>query len=163
MNIEFDELLYKLDVSEVKQYYVPREDVPHESVLCFDPSPEQKIQLAYMIWQVATRNRSIYSTSTSKLTPMFEVAESIFSATLENLKSLLLPFAAGNRDLTGKLCYMLFKEYQPAFEKHIQNWEIIHRPDSIWIDEKSNGVFLAPYGDRAAVGLNPTDYVFIYK
>lgn len=169
MEIQFSELLYELDVSNVKQSVVPKitdqntdPSLSHELVLCYYPDPEQKIQLAFMAWRVATLKRSCYSTSTSRSTQMFEVAEKIFTATLECLKSLLLPFTGGNRGLTNELCARLFNEYQRAFEKYINKWDIIHRPDGIWVDEKSNDVFLAPYKSGVVLGLNPIDYVFIY-
>lgn len=170
MIIEFSERLYTLDVSEVKYHDVPRiidpnEDLSHPStkgfVRCYEPDSNQSIQLAFIIWRVATRDRNLLYGQRS--TPMYAEAEKICTATRDNLKSLLLPFVGGRATDAYDLCVNLLKTYESKIAECQEGWSIITRPDSVWIDRDSKSMFLAPYNDRVAVGLNPTKYIFVYN
>ncbi|MBO7505035.1 hypothetical protein J6T66_02540 [bacterium] len=168
--LQFSNRLWTLDVSEVDKYERPRiidptgdldKLPPHEVVRCYDLNPDQEIQIALIIWQVATKERNLCDSNTQSA--MFEVAETRFMQTRENLNSLLLPFVKGNRDAARDLCINFLNEQKSNLEKYIKGWKIIARPDSVWIDENSKRMFIVDYKDRVAVGLNPTNYLFIYE
>ena len=166
--LEFDKHLYTLDVSEVKQYEVSKISDPsrdlddsesRESVKCYEPDKRQLIQIAFIIWQVATHERSKKQARTSQ----FELAERRIIDTRKALASLLLPMFDGNRDKAKDFCVTLYRKYNPEMMKHIDGWRIISRPRSVWVDKETKGIFLCQVEGKVVVGLNPTDYVFVYN
>lgn len=170
MAIEFSERLYTLDVSEVKYHDVPRIIDPNEDlsnlspkgfVRCYEPDSNQSMQLAFIIWRIATRERNLLYEQ--RRTPMYAEAEKLCTATRENLKSLLLPFVDGRATDAYDLCVNLLKTYESDIAKYQKGWRIITRPDSVWIDRNSKSMFLAPYNNGVAVGINPTKYIFVYN
>ena len=97
----FDERLYTLNVEGVSREEIPRIVDPNDSesnnngvVVCYNPTKDQMIQLALIIWQVATRERNVLQVRTRE----FEVAEDRCTKTRNVLKSLLLPLVDGNPD-----------------------------------------------------------------
>ena len=161
--LKFDERLYTLDVGGVHQYEVPKiidpndESSVKESVICYEPDRKQVIQLALIVWQVATKARN----SEKPRTAMFEVAEKRCTATRDALKSLLLPFVDGDKSKAYDLCLTLLRMNKDNLDKYLKDWEIIPRPKSVWVDEKSNRIFLAQYEGRVLVGLSTTNCVFV--
>ena len=165
----FDERLYTLDVSKVDQYEVPEYIDPNENlsdetnsvgtVRCYRPDPKQLIQLAIIVWQVATMDRNRQPPHTR----YFELAETRCTVTREILKSLLLPFCGGDVGKARDLCITLLRRNKEFLDKYICNWKIIPKPKDIWIDKESRGIFIARSGDSEVVGVNPMSYVFIYN
>ena len=163
--LKFSERLYTLDVGEIPQTEVPRIVDPNEMdskrgvVLCYEPTKEQLIQLALIIWQVATRERNALQTGSST----FNKAEFRCTATRNALKRLLLPFVSGDQNKARDLCITLLMENKSNLDKYIKGWKIIQRPGSIWVDEENNDLFVCQNNGRLLVGLNPTDYMFTYN
>lgn len=164
-NFKFDERLYTLDVGAVAQHEFPKiidpndENLDNGSIVCYEPDKKQTIQLALIIWQVATRERNKYRPSS----PYFGLAESRCSAARNALKSLLLPFVEGDTSKARDLCLTLLRLNKEGLEKYLSHWSIIKRPNSIWVNEDSNGIFIAKYRNGIVVGLNPTNCVFVYN
>lgn len=162
---KFSERLYALDVEEVPRSEIPRIVDPNEPssregvVVCYEPTKDQMIQLALIIWQVATRERNALQTGTSK----FELAEGRCTATRNVLKRLLLPFVEGDQDKAKDLCITLLRENKPNLDKYIKGWSIIPRPKAVWVDEDTTDIFICQNNGRILVGLNPTDYMFVYN
>ncbi len=168
----FDERLYTLDVSEVTQYEVskisdPKKDLDdlesHESVKCYEPDKRQLIQIAFIIWQVATHERKKMESEKRTKVSQFEVAERRIIDTRKALASLLLPMFSGNQGKAHDFCVALCRKYNPEMTKYINGWEIVPRPSSVWVDKGNNGIFLCQNKGRVLVGLNPTNYVFMYN
>lgn len=164
--LQFSEKLYVLDVADVPRDEVPRIVDPNNvmksgagTVICYNPTKTQLIQLALIIWQVATKERNALQVGTRQ----FEAAEGRCTKTRNVLKSLLLPFVAGNTEKARDLCVTLLRDNKPILDKHIKKWTIIKRPNSVWVDEDTNGIFLCENGGRVLVGVNPTNYVFVYN
>ena len=92
--VKFSEKLYALDVGDIPREEVPRIVDPNNSefndgvVVCYNPTKDQLIQLALIIWQVATRERNLSQLRTRQ----FEIAEERCTRTRNALKSLLLPY-----------------------------------------------------------------------
>lgn len=165
---EFDKRLWTLDVSGVEQCELPEitnpdEDLDkvksHKSVKCYVPDMGQLIQIAFIIWQVATFWRG----KCQKKTSQFEQAEGRIIETRRALTSLLLPMFAGDEKKAHDFCAALCRKYNPEMTKYINGWEIIPRPSSVWVDKENNGIFLCQNKGRILVGLNPTNYVFMYN
>lgn len=165
MALNFDERLYTLDVGEVHKEAIPRIIDPNDAesntgtVVCYNPTKDQFIQLALIIWQVSTRERNALQVRTKK----FEVAEELVTRTRNVLISLLLPFVEGNSEKARDLCVTLLLKHKPTFDKYIEGWSIIKRPNSVWVDKEAKGIFLCKNEGRILVGLNPTNYVFVYN
>ena len=163
--LKFDERLYTLNVENVPKEEIPRIVDPNESelnngvVVCYNPTKDQQLQLALIIWQVATRDRN----SSNVGTKQFEIHEKLCTKARNVLKSLLLPYVAGDSDKAKDLCVTLLCENRPVFEKYVKQWSIIRRPSSVWVDKDTNGIFVCENGGRIVVGLNPTNFVFVYK
>ena len=166
--VKFDERLYTLDVTGVQQYEVPKIIDPNkdlndlearELVVCYEPNRKQIIQLAFIIWQVATHERNSLQTKTSK----FEAAELRCTDTRKALGRLLLPLFGGNQEKAKDFCVTLYREHKKDIDKYISGWEIIPRPSSIWIDKDSKNIFLCQNLGRVVVGLSPENYVFVYN
>ena len=162
--LKFSERLYTLDVGEIPQTEIPRIVDPNEMdsrkgvILCYEPTKEQLIQLALIVWQVATRERNSLRTGTSR----FSVAECRCTATRNCLKRLLLPFVEGDQDKAGDLCITLLRENKSNLDKYVKNWKIVPRPNTVWVDEENNDIFICQYNGQILVGLNPTNYMFSY-
>lgn len=162
--VKFSEKLYALDVGDIPREEVPRIVDPNNSefndgvVVCYNPTKDQLIQLALIIWQVATRERNLSQLRTRQ----FEIAEERCTRTRNALKSLLLPYVAGNAEKARDLCVTLLRDNKPVLDKYIKQWSIIKRPSSVWIDKDTNGIFICENGGRIVVGLNPTNFVFVY-
>lgn len=162
--LKFNERLYTLDVGEVRREEIPRIVDPNDAqsnngvIVCYYPTKDQLIQLALIIWQVATRERNALQVRTRE----FEIAEQRCTKTRNVLKSLLLPFVEGKSDKARDLCLTLLHENKPILDKYIKNWSIIKRPTSVWVDEDTSSIFLCENEGRILVGLNPTNYVFAY-
>ena len=162
--VKFSEKLYALDVGDIPREEVPRIVDPNNSefndgvVVCYNPTKDQLIQLALIIWQVATRERNLSQLRTRQ----FEIAEERCTRTRNALKSLLLRYVAGNAEKARDLCVTLLRENKPVLDKYIKQWSIIKRPSSVWIDKDTNGIFICENGGRIVVGLNPTNFVFVY-
>ena len=160
---KLDERLYTLDVGDVPREEIPRIIDPNNAesgvgtVVCYNPNKSQLIQLALIIWQVATRERNALQVGTRQ----FETAEERCTKTRNVLKSLLLPYVSGNPEKARDLCVTLLRENKPILDKYLRRWSIIKRPNSVWVDEDTNGIFLCENGGRILVGLNPTNYVFV--
>jgi len=163
--LKFDERLYTLNVEGVHREEIPRIVDPNETetgkgtVVCYHPTKEQLIQLALIIWQVATRKRNALSVRTHQ----FNVAEQRCTTTRNVLKSHLLPYVDGNQDKARDLCVTLLRENKEALDKYIDGWVIVPRPDSVWVDEDSKGIFICENEGVILVGLNPENYVFLYN
>ena len=168
----FSEDLYKLNVQAVDygdfpKIIDPNVDLeklsPYGTVRCYNPNLEQTIQLAFIIWQVATRDRN----SRKPGTDPFDVAELRCTKTRENLTSLLLPFVDGDENKAKDLCVNLLQSQRLNLEKYIKGWKIVPKPDSVWVDRNSKTLFIVEYMERGkkriAVGLNPTSDIFIYE
>lgn len=161
--LSFDESLYRLDVKGVHKEEIPRIVDPNDSessigtVVCYSPTKEQMIQLALIIWQVATRDRNALQPTSGQ----FGVAELRCTKTRNVLKSLLLPFVDGNPDKAMDLCVTLLRDNKPILDKYIKKWSIIRRPSSVWVDKANKGLFLCENGGRIVVGLSPENYVFV--
>lgn len=161
---KFSERLYSLDVGEVPREEIPRIVDPNEAessrgtVVCYNPTKDQLIQLALIIWQVATRERNALQIRDRQ----FEVAEERVTKTRNVFKSLLLPFVDGDPNKARDLCVTLLRENKPILDKYINGWSVVKRPSSVWVDEDTNGIFICENGGRILVGLNPTNYVFVY-
>jgi hypothetical protein len=162
--VKFSEKLYALDVGDIPREEIPRIVDPNDSelnngvVVCYNPTKDQLIQLALIIWQVATRERN----SSQVGTKQFEVQERLCTKTRNVLKSLLLPYVAGDSDKAKDLCIRLLRENKPILDKYLKKWSIIKRPTSVWVDKNTNGIFICENAGRIVVGLNPTNFVFVY-
>lgn len=162
---KFSEKLYALDVGDIPREEIPRIVDPNDSefnngvVVCYNPTKDQLIQLALIVWQVATRQRNSLQVGTKQ----FEVQERLCTKTRNVLKSLLLPYVAGDSDKARDLCIRLLTDNRQTLDEHLKKWSIIKRPTSVWVDKNTSGIFLCENGGRILVGLNPTNYVFVYN
>ena len=162
--LQFSEKLYVLDVGEVPREEIPRIVDPNDSefndgvVVCYNPTKDQLLQLALIIWQVATRERN----SLHEKNKQFETAEKLCTKTRNVFISLLLPFVGGDVAKARDLCLSVLKSNKPVLDKYLNNWSIIKRPNSVWIDKNTNGIFICENEGRIVVGLNPTNFVFVY-
>ena len=163
--LQFSEKLYALDVGDIPREEIPRIVDPNDSefnngvVVCYNPTKDQLLQLALIIWQVATRERN----SLQVRTRQFEMAEKLCTKTRNVFISLLLPFVGGDVDKARDLCLNVLKDKKPVLDKYISNWSIIKRPSTVWVDKNTNGIFICENGGRIVVGLNPTNFVFVYN
>ena len=163
---KFDERLYALNVENVSRREVSRIVDPTnlesngELVVCYDLSPEQETQLAFVVWQVATRERN---QKKPRNCPMFRLFENKVNATRDALVSSLLHYVAGDEKAAIAICKKLYTILMPKLEMYLKNWEIIPRPNTIWVDKKSNGIFLAQHDGKIVVGINPKNYIFVYN
>lgn len=165
---KFDERLYTLDVTGVQQYEVPKIIDPNrdlndlesrESVICYEPNRKQVVQIAFIIWQVATRERNSLQAGTSQ----FETAERRCTSTRKALGRLLLPLFGGNQDKAKDFCVTLYREHKANIDKYIKGWKIISRPSSVWVEKDGKNIFLCQNEGRILVGLSPENYVFVYN
>lgn len=167
--VKFSERLYTLDVGEVPKKEVPRIIDPNDlankegTVVCYCPTEDQLIQLALTIWQVATKERNALNAMHVRNQQIETAAEDRVTKTRNVFKSLLLPFVRGNQDKAMDLCRTLLDEQKPILYQYINNWKIIPRPRSVWVDKNARGIFLCENAGRILVGLNPTNYVFAYN
>ena len=165
---KFDERLYTLDVAGVQQYNLPKIIDPNrdlndlesrELVVCYEPDRKQVIQLAFIIWQVATRERNLLQTRDKK----FEIAERRCTSTRKALGRLLLPLFDGDQDKAKDFCVTLYREHKSDIDKYIDGWGIVSRPASVWVDKEGKNIFLCQNEGRIVVGLSPENYVFVYN
>lgn len=161
----FSEKLYTLDVGDVPREEIPRIIDPNDSeinngvVVCYNPTKDQLLQLALIIWQIATRERN----AMSRRTKQFETAERLCTKTRNVLKSLLLPYVDGDEGKAQDLCIRLLIENKPILDKYIKQWSIIRRPSSVWVDKDTSSIFVCENEGRIVVGLNPTNFLFVYE
>lgn len=162
---KFDERLYRLNVESIPRKKIRRILDPTdlesngEPVICYEPTREQAIQLAFIVWQVATRDRNAAQVKTRR----FETAEERCTKSRNVLKSLLLPYVNGNKSEAIELCKTFLQENKDALQKYIKGWEIIPRPSSVWVDEDTKGIFICENAGKILVGLSPENYVFVYN
>jgi len=169
-----DERLYTLDVGGVPRKEIPRIVDPNDpefnngSEVCYTPTEDQLLQLALTIWQVATRERNSSHRrnrprNTVERRIQFETAERLCTRTRLAFISLLLPFVGGDADKARDLCLRVLMDKKPILDKYLDNWSIIKRPSTVWVDKNTNGIFICENGGRIMVGLNPTNFVFVYN
>ncbi len=162
--LQFSEKLYALDVGDVPKEEIPRIIDPNNTesgvgtVVCYYPDKNQLIQLALIIWQVAARDRNALHVRNRQ----FETAEKLCMKTRNVFISLLLPFVGGDADKARDLCLSVLRGNKSVLDQYIGNWSIIRRPSSVWIDKNTNGIFICENEGRIVVGLNPTNFVFVY-
>ena len=162
--VKFSEKLYALDVGDIPREEIPRIVDPNNSefndgvVVCYKPTTSQLIQLALIIWQVAARERRALHPGTKE----FKTAEKFCMKTRNVFISLLLPFVGGDTDKARDLCLSVLNDKKPVLDKYLDNWSIIKRPSTVWVDKNTNGIFICENGGRIVVGLNPTNFVFVY-
>lgn len=169
----FSEELYALDVGDIPREEIPRIVDPNDSefnngvVVCYNPTKDQLIQLALIIWQTANQERKAMERTKqyamSEKAKRCETAERLCTKTLNVLKSLLLPYVAGDEKKVMDLCARLWIENKPMLDKYIKQWSVIKRPSSVWVDRYTSGIFVCENEGRIVVGLNPTNFVFVYE
>ena len=159
----FSKALYMGDVTEIPRHEVPLVDPKNLSnrgtITCFEPTREQAVQLALIIWQAAVMERNKYPSSGIR----HDAAEEKCKSTRGVLTRLLLPYVNGKKQEAMSLYKSLCLENKEELDKYVTDWKIISRPSSIWIEEDNNSLFVCQRNGKTYIGLNPWNFVFVYS